>query len=69
MTSNVIRLFIGLLLIALGIYGLGFGLSVFSAEFTAAIIIVFGSMLAAGLALYLKVAVKGILKRKEQSKK
>ena len=51
-------LFFGLLLMTLGLYGLGLGLSILPAEFTATIIIVFGTMLAVGTTLYFKVIIE-----------
>jgi len=53
MVSNEVRLFVGLLLISLGIIGLGFGLSVLPVDFAFTIILIFGLMLVIGIVLYL----------------
>jgi hypothetical protein len=67
MVSNeVIKLFFGLLLIGLGGYGLFFGLSVLPVEFALTIIIVFGSILVVGVALYLKLIISLYQKKKGQ---
>jgi phage shock protein PspC (stress-responsive transcriptional regulator) len=66
---EVIKLFFGLLLIGLGGYGSFFGLSVLPMEFALTIIIVFGSMLVVGVALYLKAMITLYRKKKQQPSK
>jgi arginine exporter protein ArgO len=68
MSNDVItKLFFELLLIALGVYGLGFGLSVLPSEFALSIIIVFGSMLVIGIVLYLQDVVSEHKKKKHKN--
>jgi hypothetical protein len=70
MSNDVItKLFFGLLLIALGVYGLGFGLSSLPSEFALSIIIVFGLMLVVGISLYLQVVISAHKKKKQQTSK
>jgi uncharacterized membrane protein len=70
MVSNeVIRLSLGLLLIALGIYGLGFGLSALPIDFAITVILIFGSMLIVGVVLYLKLIISIHQKKKQQPSK
>jgi hypothetical protein len=62
------KLFFAQLLIALSLYGLGFGLSTLPTEFATTIIIVFGSMLVLGVALYTKIIVGEIHKKQSDQK-
>jgi len=69
MVSKEVRLFVGLLLISLGIIGLGFGLSVLPVDFAFTVILIFGSMLIVGVVLYLKAMVTLHRKKKQQPSK